>query len=85
MALFLGYLMTWWLRAEIDSLGQQKLMLAAEISQMEKTAQQLEGKGGKGEVTKCGARERLCVRVDEKAGGFGEKGEGKVYRVIWGY
>lgn len=86
--LAMGYLMTWWLRAEIDSLGQQKLSLQAEIAQMQETAQQWKAKAGKAELTNCQAmdgRQRLCVRVNEEAGRFSGKGEEKTYRVIWGY
>ncbi len=63
------------------------LWLAAEIAQMRETAQQWEKKAGKPELTTCkkeGDRARLCVRVDEKAGRFGEQGDVKANRVILG-
>ncbi len=87
-ALAISLSVTWWLRAEIDVLGQRKLFLAEQIAQMEETAKRWEGEGSKAELTTCkkeGARPRLCVRVDEKAGRFGGQGDGKEYRVIWGY
>mgnify|MGYP003675207995 CR=1 FL=1 len=82
-----GYLMSWWMRADIESMQAERRSLAADIASLKKTSAQWEAKLGKAEVTTCKSlddRQHLCVRVDEEAGGFSGKDE-KTYRVIWGY
>jgi len=82
-----GILMTWWMRADIDSMREERRSIAVDIAALKETAAQWEAKLGRAEVTTCRTvegRQRLCVRIDEEAGSFGGKDE-KTYRVIWGY
>jgi len=68
----------WWLlpsRAEVAALATQRDALAAEV-------RRLEGQGALMELRRCGSAQRLCVRVDRKAGAFGESGE---FLVVKGY
>jgi len=61
----------WWLlpsRSEVAALGAKRDALQAEVAR-------LETRGGLMEMRRCGAAGRLCVRVDRKAGAFGEGGD----------
>jgi hypothetical protein len=50
--------------------------------QLETTIQRLDGQGGQSAVRRCGAAQRLCVRIDRNAPAYGEGGD---YLVIKGY
>ena len=50
--------------------------------QLETTIERLNARGGQATLRRCGATQRLCVRVDRSAPAFGEGGE---YLVIKGY
>lgn len=68
----------WWLlpsRSEIAALRARRDTLAANISRLER-------RGGMLDVRTCGARARLCVRVDRNAPPYGSGGD---YRVVKGY
>jgi len=68
----------WWLlpsRAEVAALGARREALAAEVAR-------LEAQGARMELRRCGPARRLCVRIDRKAGAFGEGGE---FLVLQGY
>lgn len=68
----------WWLlpsRAEVAALGARRDALQAEVVR-------LEARGGLMELRRCGAAGRLCVRVDRRAGAFGESGD---FLVVKGY
>jgi hypothetical protein len=68
----------WWLlpsRIEIAALRARRDALAADISRLKQ-------RGGLMDVRTCGARARLCVRVDRAAPAYGA---GADYRVVKGY
>lgn len=68
----------WWLLPsprEIESLRARREALAAAVAAL---AQQ----GGRVELRRCGAAQRLCVRVDRNAPAFGAAGE---YLIVKGY
>jgi len=85
--LLAAWLMTWWVRADVDAMREERRDLAAEIRNLRETADEWAAKYGRAEVSNCavpGEGERPCVRIDDRAGNFrGEKGEH--YRVLWGY
>jgi hypothetical protein len=61
----------WWLlpsRAEVAALGARREALEAAVAR-------LKAEGGEMEWRRCGSARRLCVRVDRKAGAFGESGD----------
>ncbi|HEY2275234.1 MAG TPA: hypothetical protein VGH61_07030 [Steroidobacteraceae bacterium] len=61
----------WWVlpsRAEVASLNARRDALEAAVTR-------LKAQGGELEWRHCGAAQRLCVRVDRKAGAFGESGD----------
>jgi hypothetical protein len=61
----------WWLlpsRGEVVALAARREALEADVAR-------LRARGGLIELRLCGASQRLCVRVDRKAGSFGEGGE----------
>lgn len=55
----------------------------AEAERLSNQVAKLKAQGGKIEVEKCDGR--LCVRVDERAGRYGEKQKGETYMVLFGY
>lgn len=68
----------WWLlpsRSEVSALGVRRDALAAEVAR-------LDAQGGRMELRRCGSAQRLCVRVDRKAGSFGDSGD---FLVVKGY
>jgi hypothetical protein len=68
----------WWLlpsQSEIAAMRVRRDMLAADISRLEQ-------RGGMADVRTCGARARLCVRVDRNAPAYGP---GADYLVVKGY
>lgn len=68
----------WWVlpsRSEVAALSARRDALEADIAR-------LRAQGALMEVRRCGASQRLCVRIDGKAGAFGEGGE---FRIVGGY
>jgi hypothetical protein len=68
----------WWVlpsRAEVAALGARREALAADVAR-------LEARGAHMELRRCGTAQRLCVRIDRKAGSYGEGGE---FLVLKGY
>lgn len=68
----------WWLlpsQSEIAALRARRDALAANIADLER-------RGGLLDVKTCGARARLCVRIDRRAPAYGS---GADYRVVKGY
>jgi len=68
----------WWVlpsRSEVAALAARRDALTAEVAR-------LEAQGARMELRRCGTAQRLCVRIDRKAGSFGEGGE---YFVLQGY
>ena len=68
----------WWqlpTRADIAAMSVRRDELAANIAR-------LSHQGGKVELRRCGAAQRLCVRVDRSAPVYGEDGE---FLVVKGY
>ena len=61
----------WWLlptRTEVASLSARRDALEAAVAR-------LRAQGGDAEWRHCGPAQRLCVRVDRKAGTFGDSGD----------
>jgi hypothetical protein len=68
----------WWLlpsRGEIAELSARRDGLEAGLAR-------LRAQGGSMELRRCGGAQRLCVRVDRKAGVFGEGGD---FMIVKGY
>ncbi len=62
-------------RAEIDALRARRDELATAVEQLER-------RGGRVELRRCGNGEHLCVRVDRKAPMYGEQAD---FLVVRGY
>lgn len=68
----------WWVlpsRGEVATLNARREALETEI-------ERLKAEGGAMELRRCGALHRLCVRIDRRAGTFGETGD---FLVVRGY
>jgi hypothetical protein len=68
----------WWIlpsQSEIATLGARRDALAANVARLEQ-------RGGMADVRRCGARARLCVRVDRNAPAYGRAAD---YLVVKGY
>ncbi|MFK7963852.1 MAG: hypothetical protein AB8C46_07785 [Burkholderiaceae bacterium] len=85
--LLAGWLMTWWVRGDVDALREERRELVSEVRTLKETADDWASRFGRADVSTCelpGEIERPCVRIDHTAGNFrGEKGEH--YRILWGY
>jgi hypothetical protein len=68
----------WW---ALPSRGEVAA-LSARRDALETTVTRLKAEGGQMEWRHCGTAQRLCVRVDRKAGAFGEAGD---FLVVKGY
>ena len=72
----------WWVPslAEIQARRAERAQLAAAVEDLER-------RGGRAQLNVCGDKKRLCVLVNESAGGWGPATlpKGQVYRVIQGY
>lgn len=73
LALGLGAMVTmgWYITGQIN-----------EIASHNATLEQLKNEGGAIQLSQCGESRRLCARIDENAGVYGENG---TYRVLEGY
>lgn len=84
--LLAGWLMTWWVRGDVDAMREERRELVSEIRTLKETADDWASRFGRADVSTCeipGEGEQPCVRIDVDAGTFrGEKGEH--YRVLWG-
>lgn len=72
----------WWVPSlqEIQARRAERAQLAAAVEDLER-------RGGRAQLNVCGDKKRLCVLVNEGAGGWGPVTlpKGQVYRVIQGY
>ncbi len=71
------------LSAKATDLQTQIVDLKTQIQQLRERAAVWERKAGKATLRSCGPRGRLCVKVDTKAGTFGDKTG--TYMIISGY
>ncbi len=70
--------MAWWIipsRAQIAALRARRDQLATQIANLEE-------RGGRIDLRRCGDGARLCVRVDRKAPTYGEQSD---YLIVRGY
>jgi hypothetical protein len=72
----------WWDTGAIAAARARKAELAAEVAAMQANRDEWAKAGLLGKLERCGPRARPCIRVDEGAGGFGDRAD---YRVILGY
>ena len=75
-------LVLWWDNGAITEARMQKTQLQAEVAEMQANHDGWVKAGMLGKLERCGPKARLCIRVDEGAGPFGERSD---YRVIQGY
>lgn len=72
-------MMLWWQTSTIEALQTEKVQLLASVAQLRANRDAWVKAGMLGEIRQCGASKRPCIKVDESAGAFGDRGE---YRVI---
>lgn len=74
----------WW---GTSSLRDEAAGLRAEAAALEAQANEFSKKAGKAVLSTCGekGKGRLCVRVDERAGRYGDTQSGELFMVIHGY
>ena len=72
----------WWTDYRLASAQAESSLLEANITGLQDTRDMLERAGAKAGINKCGPSARLCIRVDEAAGPFGDQAD---YRIIRGY
>ena len=74
----------WW---GTSSLRDEAARLRAEVAALEAQANEFIKKAGKAVLSSCGekGKGRLCIRVDERAGRYGDTQNGELFMVIHGY
>ena len=72
----------WWDAGAIGALQARKAQLEVAVAELQARHEDWIRQGMLGKLERCGPRDRPCIRVDEGAGEFGERGD---YRVILGY
>lgn len=75
-------LVLWWDGGAIQAARAEKARLQAEVAEMQASRDEWAKAGMLGKLTRCNPGNRPCVRVDERAGAFGERSD---YRVLLGY
>lgn len=69
----------WWQTSTIEALQTEKVQLLASVAELKANRDAWVKAGMLGEIRQCGASKRACIKVDESAGAFGDRGD---YRVI---
>lgn len=59
---------TWYQRHQVESLGEQKAALQADVAQLQASVDALEKKGGRIKLNRCGSDNRLCVEIAPNQG-----------------
>jgi len=72
----------WWDTKAIGAAQARKAQLEGEVAQMQVNREGWAMAGMLGKLERCGPKSRPCIRVDERAGSFGDQAD---YRVILGY
>jgi len=72
----------WWDTGAIGAAQVRKAQLEGEMAQMQANREAWAMAGMPGKLERCGPKSRPCIRVDERAGSFGDQAD---YRVILGY
>lgn len=74
----------WW---GTSSLRDEAAGLRVEVAALEAQANEFSKKAGKAVLSTCGekGKGRLCIRVDERAGRYGDPQNGELFMVIHGY
>ena len=74
----------WW---GTSSLRDEAAGLRAEVAALEAQANEFSRKAGKAVLSNCGkkGKGRLCIRVDDRSGRYGDTPNGELFMVIHGY
>ncbi len=72
----------WWDTGAIGRAQVRKAQLEAEVAELQANREEWAKTGMLGKLERCGPKLRPCIRVDERAGSFGDQAD---YRVILGY
>lgn len=77
-----AYGLVFWQSYQVHDLASEKADLVQEVARLEAAAADFAKRAGKANLITCGDKRRLCVEIDQKAGGFGDQGQ---YAIIKGY
>jgi len=75
-------LVLWWDTGAIAAARVEKRQLQMEVAEMQASRDEWVKAGFLAKLEWCGPKARPCIRVDESAGGFGDRGD---FRVIQGH
>lgn len=65
------------------NLQEERNKLREEVIELEEKAKEFKLKAGKASLSTC--KDRICIRVNEKYGRFGDIDKDEIYMVIHGY
>lgn len=78
-----AYSLVGWQSYQVRSLASEKADLVQEVARLEAAAADFAKRAGKAQLSTCGDKRRVCIRIDKAAGGFGDDNE--AYAIIKGY
>lgn len=81
VAILITLLGVWWYVPSLSEIASQR----AEVATAEASLADLNERGARMERSICGPKKRFCVRVDEKAGTFGNSAKDETYMIAKGY
>ena len=81
MAIAVTLLVVWWYVPPLSEITDRR----AERDQLDASIAELTTRGAKIDLSTCGDKKRLCVKIDETAGRFGDPKRGEFFMVPKGY
>ena len=83
-AFILGvYSLVAWQTYQVRSLNREKAVLVEEVAALKASAADFANRAGKAQLSTCGDKRRLCIKIDKNAGSYGDNKE--AYAIIKGY
>lgn len=84
IAFILGaYSLVTWQTYQVRSLNREKAVLVEEVAALKASAADFANRAGKAQLSTCGDKRRLCIKIDKNAGSYGDNKE--AYAIIKGY
>ena len=66
-----AYSLIAWQTYQVRSLNREKAVLVEEVAALKAKATDFANRAGKAQLSTCGDKRRLCIRIDKNAGNYG--------------